>query len=101
MLLYAEISHSTTGKPLPYQIRKPNQIRIPDDLYAALYQIKHSLDPQHFSAAPTIQDMVSVAVKRLIDEWQNSAQQSLLLDELLEQRRIARSKMGRKNRSTQ
>lgn len=40
--------------------------------------------------------MVNVALKRLIRDWQDSEQQNLLHDELLEQRKIARSNIGRK-----
>jgi hypothetical protein len=80
----------------------PYQARIPKDLYADLYRIRHSLvDPQYISDAPSIQDLVNVALKRLIRDWHNPAEQSLLSEELLEQRKIARSKMGRKRDSTQ
>jgi hypothetical protein len=81
-------------KPLPYQAR------IPDEIYAQLYQIKHSFErslaPHQISNAPSLQDMVNVALKRLIRDWQDSEQQNLLHDELLEQRKIARSNMGRR-----
>jgi hypothetical protein len=72
------------------------QVRLPDELYTQLQQIKHSLDPDHFSDTPSIQDMVTVGVKRLVDDWNNPDKQGLLLAELLEHRKIARSRMGRK-----
>ncbi len=69
-------------------------VRVPDDLYATLQELKFSLDPQHLRATPSIQDMVNVALKRFIEDWQHPDSHSQLLDELLEQRQIARSRMG-------
>ncbi len=81
-------------KPLPYQAR------IPDEIYGELYRIKHSFEqslaPHQISDAPSLQDMVNVALKRLIRDWQNPELQNSLNDELLEQRRVARSNMGRR-----
>lgn len=81
-------------KPLPHQAR------IPDEIYAQLYTIRHSceqmLAPNRTSDAPTLQDLVNVALKRLIRDWQDENQQNLLHEELLEQRRTARSNMGRR-----
>ncbi|MBC6435794.1 hypothetical protein FM036_41885 [Nostoc sp. HG1] len=59
-----------------------------------LQQIKFSLDPQYMKAAPSIQDMVNVALKRFIEDWEHSDSQTQLLNELIEQRQIARSRMG-------
>lgn len=72
-------------------------MRLPDDLYAQLQEIKHALDPEHYSAAPTIQDMVTVGVRRLVADWNHADQRTQLVDELLKQRQIARSRMGRRN----
>lgn len=81
-------------KPLPHQAR------IPDEIYAQLYTIRHSceqmLAPNRTSDAPSLQDIVNVALKRLIKDWQDENKQNLLQQELLEQRRTARSNMGRK-----
>lgn len=81
-------------KPLPHQAR------IPDEIYAQLYTIRHSceqmLAPNRTSDAPSLQDIVNVALKRLIRDWQDENKQNLLQEELLEQRRTARSNMGRK-----
>jgi len=79
----------------------PHQARISDEIYSELYKIKHfiehSLPPHQISNAPSLQDMVNVALQRLIRDWQDPERQNLLSDELFEQRRVARSKMGRKN----
>lgn len=78
----------------------PHQARIPDEIYAQLYTLRHSLEqmlaPNRISDAPSVQDIVNVALKRLIRDWQDPEQQILLRNELLEQRRVARSNMGRK-----
>ncbi|MBE9003869.1 hypothetical protein IQ259_02195 [Fortiea sp. LEGE XX443] len=78
----------------------PHQARIPDEIYAQLYTIRHSceqmLAPNRTSDAPSLQDIVNVALKRLIKDWQDENKQNLLQQELLEQRRTARSNMGRK-----
>ncbi len=71
-------------------------VRVPGELYETLRQIRLSLERERESAAPTVQDMVSVALKRFINDWENSDKQSHLLDELLEHRRVARSNMGKR-----
>ena len=68
-----------------------------DELYEALRQIRLSLESEHQSAAPTVQDMISVALKRFINDWENADTQSQLLSELLEHRRVARSNMGKRH----
>jgi hypothetical protein len=94
VFIYAGVRYIAAVKTLPHQVR------IPDDIYAELYKIKHlfeqSLEPQKISNAPSLQDMVNVALKRLIKDWQDPEQQILLRDELLEQRSVARSNMGRR-----
>lgn len=72
-------------------------VRVPDNLYEALREVRLALESQYQSAAPTVQDLVTVALERLIRDWQTSDQHPQLLDELLERRKVARSKMGRKN----
>lgn len=71
-------------------------VRIPTHLYQNLREIILSLESNHYSAAPTLQDMVSVAIERLIRDWDKPEEQNELLQELLEHRQIARSRMGRK-----
>lgn len=78
----------------------PSTVRVPTDLYQTLREIRISLESQHSSAAPTVQDMVSVAIERFIGDWQNPEEQSQLLEELLEHRQSARSRMGRKSRDS-
>ncbi len=73
----------------------PQPVRVPDDIYATLQEIKFSLDPEYLKAAPSIQDMVNVALKRLIEDWEHPNSHDQLLAELLEQREIARSRMGK------
>jgi hypothetical protein len=72
----------------------PQPVRVPDEIYAILQQIKFSLDPEYMKAAPSVQDMVNVALKRFIEDWEHPDSQTQLLNELLEQRQIARSRMG-------
>lgn len=74
-------------------------VRVPDDIYEKLREIRLSLESQHQSAAPTMQDLVNVALQRFTRDWHNSEQQSQMLAELLEHRKIARSKMGKKDAS--
>jgi hypothetical protein len=71
-------------------------VRIPDELYEALREIRLSLESRYQSSAPTVQDIVSVAIKRLILTWQLPEEQAALLAELLENRCDARSRMGGK-----
>ncbi len=72
----------------------PSTVRVPADLYKALRQIRLDLESQYQSAAPSVQDMITVALKRFINDWNNSEEQNELLNELLEHREIARSNMG-------
>lgn len=75
------------------------QVRIPDEIYTALQSVKFSLDPKYLKAAPSIQDIVTVALKRLIEDWENLDDREQLIEELLEQRENARSRMGRASNS--
>lgn len=70
-------------------------VRIPTDIYEQLQEIHVALKAEHYSAAPTIQDLVSVAVKRLIVDWNDDRLQPQLLEELLKHRKDARARMGR------
>lgn len=81
--------------PLSNQILS-STVRVPGELYEALRQIRLSLESKHQSAAPSVQDMVSVALKRFINDWENPDKQSQLLGELLEHRKVARSNMGKR-----
>ncbi|MEG3438296.1 hypothetical protein V0288_14295 [Pannus brasiliensis CCIBt3594] len=71
-------------------------IRIPPDIHQSLQEIRLSLESRHFSAAPTLQDIVSVALKRFIQDWNNSGEQEQILETLLQHRQEARSRMGKK-----
>ncbi|NER19820.1 MAG: hypothetical protein F6J96_03490 [Symploca sp. SIO1C2] len=71
-------------------------VRVPGELYETLRHIRLSLESKHQSAAPSVQDMISVALKRFINDWENPNEQSQLLGELLEHRRVARSNMGKR-----
>jgi len=82
---------------LPSTPRLPEKsIRVPEDLYETMREIKLSLESQYQSAAPSIQDLVTIALKRFMTSWGESGEQPKLLAELLNQRKIARSRMGRK-----
>ncbi len=78
----------------------PSTVRVPDDLYETLREIRLPLEQQYQSAAPTIQDMVNVALKRFVKDWEEPDNQAELLSELLEQRKVSRTKMGRRSSST-
>lgn len=79
----------------------PSTVRVPDDIYEALRQIRIQLESQHQSAAPAMQDLVSVALERFVKDWNDLNNEELLL-ELLEHRKAARSRMGkRKSDSTE
>lgn len=71
-------------------------IRVPTELYQTLHEIKLSLESKHFSAAPTMQDLVSVAVRRFIRDWHNPNKQTEIQEELLKSRQDSRSRMGRR-----
>ena len=75
-------------------------VRIPPEIYQNLREIKISLDSEYYSAAPSVQDLVTVAIKRLITDWQNTQKQPQLLEELLEHRQKARSRMGKRNKDS-
>jgi len=78
----------------------PSTVRVPVDLYESLRQIRLSLESQYHSDAPTIQDLVSVAMRRFMLDWKNPDIKSELLTELLESRKVARSRMGNKQEET-
>lgn len=73
-------------------------MRVSADLYQRLREIRLSLESQYSSAAPTVQDLVSIAIERSIRDWNNPEQQSQLLEELLARRKAARSRMGQRSR---
>jgi len=73
----------------------PSTVRVPVELYEELRQIRLSLESQYHGAAPTIQDLVSVALRRFILDWKNLENQQQLVEELLLNRREARSRMGK------
>lgn len=77
-------------------------VRIPGDIYETLRQIKIELESQHQSAAPTMQDLISVALERFIKDLEDPEIKKKLIPELLKHRKIARSRMGkRKSDSTE
>ena len=78
----------------------PSTVRVPDDLYETLREIRLLLERQYQSAAPTTQDMVNVALKRFIKEWEELDKQSELLAELFEHRKTSRKRMGNKRNHT-
>jgi hypothetical protein len=74
----------------------PSNIRVPSELYEKLREISISLAGEYQSSAPSIQDIANVALKRFLHEWEaesNSAREAIVA-ELLESRRLSRSKMG-------
>ena len=71
-------------------------VRVPTDLYESLRQIRLSLESEYQSAAPTVQDLVSVALQRFVSDWDDLEQKEKILEELLKNRQVARSKMGKR-----
>ncbi|MDY6785797.1 MAG: hypothetical protein SW833_25140, partial [Cyanobacteriota bacterium] len=74
----------------------PSTVRVPAELYQKLREIRLSLESEHYSAAPSVQDIVSVAIERFIVDWENSDEKLRLIEELLERRQAARSRMGKR-----
>jgi len=69
-----------------------NTTRIPEEILEDLRDIRIELEIKHAKAAPTIQDLVSVALKRLLRDWEGDKEE--LLKELLESREQSRNRMG-------
>jgi hypothetical protein len=72
----------------------PQPVRIPDEIRIKLQQIRLSLELEYMTATPTIQDMITVALQRFLEDWDHPDSKEKLLKELLEQRESARSRMG-------
>ncbi len=74
----------------------PSNIRVPSELYEKLRDISTSLVGEYQSAAPSIQDVASVALKRFLEEWASGSGETrnAILAELLESRRQSRARMG-------
>jgi hypothetical protein len=74
----------------------PSNIRIPSELYEKLRDISISLAGEYQSSAPSIQDVANVALKRFLHEWEAEGDlaRKAIVAELLESRRLSRSKMG-------
>lgn len=70
--------------------------RIPDDMERDLRSLKIRLELNHGKAAPSIQDLVSVALKRLLRDL-NSEDSQEVEQELLQHRQQMLEKMGRPN----
>ncbi|CAN1213594.1 CopG-like ribbon-helix-helix domain-containing protein [Tumidithrix helvetica PCC 7403] len=70
-------------------------IRIPTEIYEVLRQIRVGLESEHQSAAPAMQDLATVAFRHFIDDWNDPQKREVLLAELLENRKIARTNMGK------
>lgn len=70
-------------------------IRVPDDLYDKLQAIKGDLLLEFGSEAPVVQDMITVAVSRLVEDWGTGSNKQLQ-SELLKSREQSRAKMGRR-----
>lgn len=70
-------------------------IRVPEELYEALRQVKLALENEYKSAAPSMQDIATVALRHFIDDWKDLDKHEQLLVELLENRTKARTNMGK------
>ncbi len=70
-------------------------VRVPTELYQKIRKIKLSLERDHYSAAPSLQDFITVAIQRLVRDWETREQQEVIIQELLRNRQLARSRMGK------
>ena len=68
-------------------------MRVPSEIYEDLRGISHSLGQTHQSGAPSIQDIVKVALTRFLMDWE-SEKRDELLEQLLESRQRSRERMG-------
>ena len=80
---------------LIYYLNLSSNIRIPSEIYESLRQIRLSLESEYQSAAPTMQDLATVAFRHFIDDLNDPKKQEYLLAELLENRKTARTNMGK------
>lgn len=74
-------------------------VRVPAELYQKLREIRLLLESEHYSAAPSVQDLVSLAIERFIADWEKADEKSKLNEELLDRRQAARSRMGKRKRN--
>jgi len=70
-------------------------IRVPTEIYEALRKIRVSLERKYQSAAPAMQDLVTVALQNFMNDWKDTDKREQLLDQLLENRKMARANMGK------
>jgi len=80
---------------LIYYLNLSSNIRIPSGIYESLRQIRLSLESEYQSAAPTIQDLATVAFRNFMDDWNDPEKRKYILEELLENRKTARTNMGK------
>ena len=78
-------------------------IRISDELYEQLRTIRILLESQYKKASPTMQDIVTVALHRFLNDWEDQdfdpddlTSLNPILEDLLQHRKIALRNMGRK-----
>jgi hypothetical protein len=64
-----------------------------------LHELKISLEQKYGKEAPTMQDIVNVALTRLILAWEDPKQREQLITELLGSRAMSRSRMGKVKKS--
>ena len=74
-----------------------SNIRVPEEIYLALRQMRIELESEYHAAAPSFQDFARVAMTQLIEDWKDPKLKEKFLNQLLERRQKARSRMG--NRS--
>ena len=92
----SSIFGNSNAKPAINGIREMTRSLVDALEQLTLRQFKITLEAQHQSAAPTMQDLVTVALERFIEDWNTSDSKEELLNELLEHRQKARSRMGKK-----
>lgn len=78
----------------------PSIIRVPDDIYQTIRQIRITLEGKYESNTPSFQDFANVALERLLSEWENPRKREQILDELLNRRSLARARMGNHSKSS-
>ncbi len=72
----------------------PASVRVPDDIYKAIRQIRIALEGEYEFKTPSFQDFTNVAFERLLREWEDPKTREEILQELLTRRQQARMRMG-------
>ena len=72
-----------------------SKVRLPENLNLSLRNIQQKLKAEYGKDAPSIQDISIVALKRFLQDF-TGEEETKIINQLLESRKQARSKMGNK-----